>query len=116
VGAGVIPYYTGLKGYDFLGRTDAYIAALPPDLSGDIAWSGMYSVPGHNKYDLTYSIEQLQPTYIETSKWGRQDLTEWVNAHYVTVNDNGVPLLLRKGAPEIRWNLLRAQADGAETP
>ncbi len=113
VGAGVAPYYTGLKAYDFLGRTDPHIAALPPDLSGAIAWSGMYSVPGHNKYDLTYSIEQLQPTYIETSKWGRQDLTDWVTAHYVSVDYGGVHMLLLKGAPEIKWDLLPPQAIGA---
>lgn len=106
VGAGVIPYYTGRKGYDFLGRTDPHIAALPPDLSGDIAWSGMYSVPGHNKYDLTYSIEQAQPTYIETATWGRQDLTGWVNAHYATVEYDGLRIWLRKGAPEVKWNML----------
>ncbi len=116
VGAGVIPYYTGLKGYDFLGRTDPYIAVLPPDLSGAIAWSGMYSVPGHNKYDLLYSIEQLQPTYIETASWGRQDLTAWVNAHYVTVHYDGATMLLRKGAPEIKWNLLPAPEANSETP
>ncbi|HEX8990987.1 MAG TPA: hypothetical protein VF784_04865 [Anaerolineales bacterium] len=109
VGAGVIPYYTGRKGYDFLGRTDPHIAALPPDLSGDIAWSGMYSVPGHNKYDLTYSIEQLQPTYIETARWGSQDLTAWVNAHYATVEYDGLRIWLRKGAPEVKWNLLPPQ-------
>jgi hypothetical protein len=59
--AGVIPYYTGLRATDFLGRTDPYIAHLPADLSGAVAWNGMFSVPGH-KDDLRYSIEMLQPT------------------------------------------------------
>ena len=26
----------------------------------------MTSVPGHNKYDLHYSIRQLRPTYAQT--------------------------------------------------
>ena len=57
--AGVIPYYTGLRATDFLGRTDKYIASLPADLSGAVGWNGMYSVPGHNKYDLAYSIQTV---------------------------------------------------------
>ena len=38
----------------------------------------MISVPGHNKYDLDYSIKQLRPTYVEASAWGAQDITEWM--------------------------------------
>ena len=106
VGAGVIPYYTERKGYDFLGRTDPYIAARPPDLSGDIAWSGMYSVPGHNKYDLNYSIQQMRPTFIETSKWGSQDLTEWVKSNYVMVDYQGVRMWLRRGDARVKWEML----------
>jgi arabinofuranosyltransferase len=104
--AGVVPYYTGREAFDFLGRSDNYIARLAPDLSGAVAWNGMYSVPGHNKYDLTYSIEQLQPTYIDTSHWGRQDLTDWVSAHYEWVTYKGVSLWLKRGAPEVKWGLL----------
>ncbi len=104
--AGVIPYYTGLRASDFLGRTDKYIASLPADLSGAISWNGMYSVPGHNKYDLNYSIEQLQPTYIETSRWGEQDVTAWVTTNYAQVEYRGVTLLLKRNAAEINWELL----------
>jgi len=52
--AGSIPYFTNRKAIDFLGKSDRYIAKLPPDLSGKISWNGMKSVPGHNKYDLKY--------------------------------------------------------------
>jgi arabinofuranosyltransferase len=104
--AGVIPYYTGLRATDFLGRTDPYIASLPADLSGAVAWNGMTSVPGHNKYDLTYSIERLQPTYIEAGAWGRQDVSAWVSTRYVQVDYEGVTLLLKRGAPEVDWTML----------
>ncbi len=116
VGAGVIPYYTGRKAIDFLGRTDPHIAMLPPDLSGDIAWSGMYSVPGHNKYDLTYSIIQLQPTFIETARWGSQNLTAWVMAHYAAVSYEGVNIWLRKDDPAVYWTLLSPPREGSATP
>ena len=104
--AGVIPYYTDRKAHDMLGRSDAYIASLPADLSGAVGWGGMNSVPGHNKYDLDYSIQQLRPTYAETSHWGRQDITAWMSQNYEHVNYKGVELWLLKGSPDVRWELL----------
>ena len=104
--AGVVPYYTGREAFDYLGRSDPHIASLPPDLSGAVSWNGMYSVPGHNKYDLVYSIEQLQPTFTDTDRWGRENLSAWVSAHYVSVQYHGVGLLLKRGAPEVKWNLI----------
>ncbi|MCP5052904.1 MAG: hypothetical protein GY940_37390, partial [bacterium] len=59
--AGTIPYYTGRKAVDFLGKSDRYIASLSPDMSGSYPMYGMTSVPGHNKYDLEYSIVKLKP-------------------------------------------------------
>jgi hypothetical protein len=104
--AGAVPYYTGLRAVDFLGKNDAYLAQLPPDLSGAVSWDGLYSVPGHNKYDLHYSIEQLRPTYIQASFWGSQDLTPWVEAHYERVTYKGARLWLLKDSPDVRWELL----------
>lgn len=104
--AGVVPYYTGRPAFDYLGRSDPRIAALPPDLSGAVSWNGMYSVPGHNKYDLVYSIEQLQPTYTDTDFWGGQNLAAWVAAHYASVDYHGAHLTLERGAPEVKWDLI----------
>lgn len=70
--AGVLPYYTDFYVIDMLGKNDATIASLPPDRSGAVSWHGMKSVPGHNKYDLVYSIETQQATYAERLSWGRQ--------------------------------------------
>jgi hypothetical protein len=104
--AGVVPYYTGLHAHDMLGRTDAYIAALPADISGAAGWGGMLSVPGHNKYDLEYSVKQMRPTYVEASTWGGQDITAWMEQHYVRVDYKGVELWLLKDSPDVRWGLL----------
>jgi arabinofuranosyltransferase len=104
--AGVIPYYTDRKAHDMLGKSDAYIASLPADISGAVGWGGMNSVPGHNKYDLNYSIKQLRPTYAETSKWGGQDITAWMMVHYARVNYKGIDLWLLKGSPDVKWELL----------
>jgi arabinofuranosyltransferase len=102
--AGTLPYHTNRTAIDFLGKSDVYIANLPPDTSGTIAWEGMNSVPGHNKYDLTYSIQGLLPTYVDDLKWGTQDLTAWGQDHYVLVHYNKTWLLLLKDSPDVHWD------------
>ncbi|MAG35254.1 MAG: hypothetical protein CL878_03255 [Dehalococcoidia bacterium] len=104
--AGAIPYYSGRMAVDFLGKSDRHIARLPPDLSGAVAWSGMSSVPGHNKYDLTYSIGVRQPTFVQQFQWGRQDLSDWTRSRYVEVHHGEYRLYLRKGSPAVHWDLL----------
>ena len=101
--AGTIPYFTGRRAFDFLGKCDSHIAHLPPDISGKIAWNGMNSVPGHNKYDLNYSIKTLQPTYVQQLNWGSQDLTEWAKDKYVKVAFFGGSLFLLKDSPAVSW-------------
>ena len=104
--AGIIPYYTDYKAIDFLGKSDTYIAHLPPDMSGAVSWFGMSSVPGHNKYDLTHSIIEAKPTYVQGLVWGRQDLTEWAKNRYVKVDYKGATLYLLKDSPDVFWNKL----------
>jgi hypothetical protein len=104
--AGTLPYYVDRTAIDFLGKSDPHIASLPPDTSGVIAWDGMDSVPGHNKYDLTYSIQTLLPTYVDDLRWGGQDLTEWGSQHYVRVKYKKVWLLLLKDSPDVDWGLV----------
>ncbi len=90
--AGSIPYYTGRVAIDFLGKSDRHIAQLAPDLSGKVRWNGMRSVPGHNKYDLSYSIATLQPTYVQSFVWGSQNITDWAKPRYTKVQYCGVEL------------------------
>ena len=102
--AGSIPYFTNRKAIDFLGKSDRYIAHLPPDVSGKVGWNGMKSVPGHNKYELNYSIKSLKPTYVEGFYWGGQDVSQWAESIYVKVEYNGVSLFLLKDSPAVLWN------------
>jgi arabinofuranosyltransferase len=104
--AGAIPYFAGRRAIDFLGKSDRATAALPPDLSGAVAWSGMTSVPGHNKYDLDAAIRVRQPTYVQGFVWGRQDLTRWAQDHYVEARHRGIHLLLLRRSPAVRWERL----------
>jgi arabinofuranosyltransferase len=109
--AGTLPYYTDRKGVDFLGKSDPYIAHLKPDLSGAVSWAGELSVPGHNKYDLNYSIEELQPTYIQAFSWGDQTVKPWVVLNYVRVEYHGATetktLFLLKDSPYVCWELCK---------
>ena len=101
--AGTTPYYADRFVLDFLGKSDPYIANLPPDLSGKIGWNGMNSVPGHNKYDLNYSIVELRPTYVQDLVWGGQDLSSWGMEHYASVRYKGVRMYLLKDSPAVDW-------------
>jgi arabinofuranosyltransferase len=70
--AGALPYYSGLRAVDVLGKTDRHIARLPayrPPARGlpDCGPRGGCTetiTPGHNKYDLSYSIGKLKPDVI----------------------------------------------------
>ncbi len=99
--AGALPYYTQRYTIDYLGKSDPTIAALPPDTTSEVS-----GLPGHNKYDLTYSIQQLLPTYSAGFSWGTQDLSAWREVHYREVNYKGVKLFLLKDSPAVRWELL----------
>ncbi len=102
--AGAIPYYSERRAIDFLGKSDYYIASLSPDLSGKTGWNGMLSVPGHNKYDLTYSIQELKPTFIQGYEWGSQDLSQWVTMNYQKIDINDVELYLLIDSDQVNWS------------
>jgi hypothetical protein len=102
--AGIIPYFTSRYAVDFLGKNDPYIASLPANIQGAPDWFGMSSVPGHNKYDLEYSIHQRLPTYVEGFSWGSQDLTYVFKDFYVEVSLPGPDPAFRRGDPAVRWD------------
>lgn len=97
--AGTVPYYSGLRGVDVLGKSDRYIARLGGDgVYGDTV------TPGHNKYDLHYSIEKLQPDAIyDAVSWSRRpgnDVYEFVRSHYVPRGT----FWFRRDSPHIHWD------------
>ena len=58
--AGNIPYWSGLRSVDLLGKADRQVARRPPQ---DAPF-----VPGHNKWDYGYSVCELRPDVI-TQLW-----------------------------------------------
>lgn len=107
--AGAIPYYSGRYSIDFLGKCDEVISHLPADTSGGASWWGMLSLPGHNKYDLDYSIKKLKPDYVQEFEWGTQSLSDWKDWHYVSMLLDGVTIYLKKDSPNIRWDKIAAK-------
>lgn len=103
---GIVPYYTGRRAIDLLGKCDPHVAALAPDLSGACGWLGFRSVPGHNKYDLNYSIVSKRPTYVQCFTWGRDDVRAFAREHYVSLRYKGAVVSLLKGSPDVRWEKL----------
>lgn len=101
--SGVVPYFADRRAIDFLGKSDRYIAQLAPDLSGKVSDYGMSSIPGHNKYNLNYSIKKLKPTYVQGFQWGKQDLYEWAQSNYVYVKYDGISLFFLKDSPSVLW-------------
>jgi hypothetical protein len=97
--AGAVPYYSGLRGVDVLGKSDRHIASLPGDGSyGDTV------TPGHNKYDLHYSIEKLRPDAIydavALSRRPGNDVFEFVRRNYVQRGS----FWLRRDSPHVHWD------------
>ena len=118
-GAGTVPYYSGLPAIDLLGKTDHRIARLAPGLSdfwspGIDPRSPKISRPGHNKYDLEYSIKELKPTYAQGFAWQNQSVLDWAKNEYVRVNYKGVHLNLLRDSKEVRWNEVGAPVEAGE--
>ena len=108
--AGALPYFSdNRRAIDFLGKSDKYIAGLVPDETGAIAWAGMNSVPGHNKYDLDYSIKQLKPTYVQMLGWGTQNVSSWARDNYRWVVYKVIGMFLDKNSPHVLWEKIQKE-------
>jgi hypothetical protein len=102
--AGALPYYSGLRGVDVLGKSDPYIARLR------VVYDGQTVTPGHNKHDLHYSIQLLRPDAIyDAASWGRprgaDDIFDYVRRNYVQRGS----FWLRRDSPFIHWDRLPPQ-------
>jgi hypothetical protein len=67
----------------------------------------MNSVPGHNKYDLQYSIIKLQPTFTPGFSMGLQDFSEWGGMNYEKVKILHYTFLLKREAKEVKWDSIK---------
>lgn len=108
--AGALPYFLDRPAIDFLGKMDKHIARMPID--PEAAERDMIlRIPGHNKYDLDYSLKTLRPTFAQAFIWGKQDLTEWASSEYVRVIYHGFALDLLRGSESVQWDKLTTAAE-----
>jgi hypothetical protein len=115
--AGTIPYYTGRPAIDFLGKADRRIARLAPDPSGFPKmefFGSKLNNPGHNKYDLGYSIIELRPTYVRDFVWGGQNALGWAQSEYVMVVYKGTILNFRRDSADVHWDDIEAAREAGE--
>jgi hypothetical protein len=102
--AGTVPYYSGLRGVDILGKSDRHIARLRSE--GMI--KGLTVTPGHNKYDLYYSIGKLRPDVLydvlSRSRY-QPGIFELVRERYV---QRGA-FWFRRDSPYVHWDRLPPQ-------
>ena len=97
--AGTVPYYSGLRGVDVLGKSDRTIARMPT-----VYVAGRNVVPGHKKYDLYYSIQKLRPDVIyDALRWSRYQpgIFEFVTKNYV--QRGSFSLWYRRDSPHVHW-------------
>jgi arabinofuranosyltransferase len=100
--AGTVPYYSGLRGVDVLGKSDRHVARLPP------RGVGTTITPGHNKFDLNYSIGELRPDVIyDALAWARHEpgVFERVSRQYAPAGS----FWFRRDSPHVRWSQLPAR-------
>ncbi|MBI3163333.1 MAG: hypothetical protein HYZ24_01515 [Chloroflexi bacterium] len=106
--AGTIPYYTEKYAIDFLGKSDRHVAALYPHIPDEYTWLYRITLPGHNKYDLNYSIRELKPDYIQRYYWDQQNIRRYALENYVRFEYTGVAgqitLQLKKNSPYVKWD------------
>lgn len=115
--AGAIPYYTERPAIDFLGKADPRIARLAPDPSGFPKmkhFEGKISNPGHNKYDLEYSIKESRPDFARGFVWGGQNVLDWAQSEYVLVVYEGTLVNFLNNSGNVRWDDIEAAREAGE--
>jgi hypothetical protein len=66
--AGAIPYFSERPAIDLLGKVDRHVAREPMHLPvGEDRWTRF--IPGHLKWDYSYSIALLRPDVIQAPLW-----------------------------------------------
>jgi hypothetical protein len=90
---------------------------MAPDPSGFPRmkyFEGKIYNPGHNKYDLGYSIIKLKPTYSRGFVWGGQNALGWARSEYVMVVYKGTLLNFLKDSEDVRWDDIEAAREAGD--
>ena len=100
--AGALPYFSGRRGIDLLGKCDPRIARLEAHYTRPAR--PMTFHPGHNKWDPAYSIGELRPDAV-AYVWRSWDLAlPYLDRDYVRLGEGAQVLFLRRDSRRVRWD------------
>lgn len=103
VAAGTIPYFSGRYSVDILGKNDRRIARMPARVpSGLGCFTGF--LPGHLKWDYSYSIGDQKPDVVAQLWQSKEEATPYLIRDYRRVDIRGITLYLRRDSHEILWD------------
>jgi arabinofuranosyltransferase len=100
--AGTLPYFMDREVIDMLGKSDATISRIPMRTN-----LGFY--PGHLKWDYRYSIGQLAPDVVAELWKFPEEAAPFLEADYTRIMLDGYEVWLRKGSPNVRWDMITGQ-------
>lgn len=103
--SGNMPYYYNGYAIDALGKSDKYIASLPPDYT--VTWNGIRGMPGHAKYSLQYDMIQKSPDFLQLLSWNGKDILQYTNTNFVAVSYKEKILCIRDKSTRVRWDLVQ---------
>ena len=107
VWAGIVPYLLERPAVDLLGRCDAHVAALPGRIDAGRspcrAWT-----PGHDRWDLAYSVGHLKPDVIVELPGTAAEAAPWLGPYRPLRLGTGRTVLLRKGSTAVLWERIDA--------
>ncbi len=104
VTAGNIPYFSQRYTIDLLGKSDKVVARTAPHLNGLL--DSDYR-PGHDKWDLAYSIDTYQPDVIAQAWEGEgymDDLLPVIKGKYLRVKVENFPMWVKVDSPNVYWD------------
>ena len=102
VGAGSIPYFSDRYCIDLLGKNDSYLAHLPARIKTYYDF-----MPGHNKFDYSYSIGKQQPDAIAQLWHHKEEAYKWMDKNYESVVILSDTMYFRKDSPYILWDKIK---------
>ncbi len=108
VTAGNIPYFSGRRSVDLLGKNDPVIARGPAHINSSLFEPGNWR-PGHNKWNYAYSIGELQPDVVAQIWEGTDEEAKPYLISYKLYVIDGIPYYFRKDSSNILWENIPPQ-------
>jgi hypothetical protein len=111
VAAGTVPYFSGLKTYDLLGKNDKFIARTKANkIPNKISLREF--IPGHNKWDYSYTIGKLKPDIVLNLWYNPVTAVPYIKENYLLKKYKDYYIIFKKDTKNIRLELLRYLPDG----